>query len=280
MSHTDADGVTRTGIEGAAVYFLPNFDGLTLKRFLTIVFDATGQLFYSLSIAMGIMVTYGSYLKRDVNLGQAIDNIELFDTIVAVLAGLMIIPVVYVFMGTEGMKAGPGLIFMALPKVFHQLGTFGLILGIVFFLMVFFAAVTSAVSILEAIVSSTMDKFGWSRRKSLCIMSCVSLVWSVVVCLGYNVLYFEYTLPNGVTGQLLDIFDYMTNNLLMPVLAIFTCILVGWVAKPNLLVGEMRLNGYRFHRKYLYVVMLRFVVPVMLTVLLIAAFITLSENPS
>ena len=275
ISHTDANGVTRTGVEGAAVYFLPNFEGLTLSRFLTIVFDATGQLFYSLSIAMGIMVTYGSYMKKDVNLGQAIDRIELFDTIVAVLAGLMIIPVVYVFMGTEGMKAGPGLIFMALPKVFDQLGTFGLILGIVFFLMVLFAAVTSAVSLLEAIVSSTMDKFGWSRRKSVCIMACVSLVWSVVVCLGYNVLYFEYTLPNGVTGQLLDIFDYTANNLLMPVLAIFTCILVGWVAKPNLLVGEMRLNGYRFHRKYLYVVMLRFVVPVMLTVLLIAAFITL-----
>ncbi len=274
-SHTDANGVTRTGLEGAVMYFLPNFKGLTLSRFLMICFDATGQLFYSLSIAMGIMIAYGSYMKKNVNLGQAIDRIEMFDTIVAVLAGLMIIPSVYVFMGTDGMKAGPGLIFIALPKVFDNLGAFGMIMGIVFFLTVLFAAVTSAVSLLEAIVSSIMDKFGWSRRKSVLIMASIGLIGSVVVCLGYNVLYFEYTLPNGVTAQILDIFDYLSNNLLMPVLAICTCILIGWVMKPNFLVGEMRLNGYHFHRKKLYIVMLKYVVPIMLTILLLAAFIKL-----
>lgn len=273
ISHTDAKGVTRTGLEGAVIYFLPNFDGLTLRRILMISLDAMGQLFYSLSIAMGIMVAYGSYMKKSVNLGQAIDRIEVFDTLIAVLAGLMIIPAVYVFMGTEGMGAGPGLMFIALPKVFDHLGAFGMIIGMVFFLMVLFAAVTSAVSILEAIVSSVMDKFGWSRSKSVCIMAGTGFVWSVVVCLGYNVFYFEYTLPNGATAQILDIFDYVSNNLLMPILAIFTCILVGWVVKPKLLVGEMRLNGYRFRRKKLYIVMLKYVVPIMLTVLLLTAFI-------
>ena len=273
ISHTDKSGVTRTGLDGMAVYFLPNFEGLTLHRFLMIALDAMGQLFYSLSIAMGIMVAYGSYMKRSVNLGQAIDRIEVFDTLIAVLAGLMIIPAVFVFMGTDGMKAGPGLMFIALPKVFDSLGVFGMVIGMVFFLMVLFAALTSAVSILEAIVASVMDKFGWSRKRSVIIMASTGFVWSVVVCLGYNVLYFDYTLPNGAVGQILDIFDYVSNNILMPILAICTCILIGWVVKPNLLVGEMRLNGYRFRRKKMYIVMLKYVVPILLTVLLLTAFI-------
>ena len=185
ISHTDNNGVTRTGLEGAAVYFFPNFDGLTLQRFMTIVLDAMGQLFYSLSIAMGIMVAYGSYMKKSVNLGKAVDRIEIFDTIIAILAGLMIIPSVYVFMGTEGMKAGPGLMFIALPKVFDDFGAIGMVIGMVFFLMVLFAAITSAVSILEAIVASMMDKFGWSRKKSVVVMSATCFVWSVLVCLQF-----------------------------------------------------------------------------------------------
>ncbi len=273
ISHTDESGVTRTGLQGMAVYFLPNFEGITLHRFLMITLDAMGQLFYSLSIAMGIMVAYGSYMKKNVNLGQAVDRIEVFDTIIAVLAGLMIIPAVYVFMGTEGMKAGPGLMFIALPKVFEDLGAMGTVIGMAFFLMVLFAALTSAVSILEACVASVMDRFHWSRVKSVSIMASTGLVWSVIVCLGYNVFYFEYTLPNGAVGQILDIFDYVSNNLLMPFLSICTCILVGWVCKPKLLIGEMRLNGYRFRRKTLYIVMLKYVVPFMLIVLLLTAFI-------
>lgn len=272
ISNTDANGETRTGLEGAAVYFIPNFEGLTLRRFMMICLDAMGQLFYSLSIAMGIMVAYGSYMKKSVNLGQAVDRIEIFDTLIAMMAGLMIIPVVYVFMGTEGMKAGPGLMFIALPKVFESLKGFGTIVGIIFFLMVLFAALTSAVSILEAIVTGVKDKFGWSRKKAVCVMSATELILSLVVCLGYNVWYFELPLPNGATAQILDIFDYVSNNVFMPVLAILTCILIGWVAKPRLLVGEMRLNGYKFRRKAMYLVMLKYVAPIMLTVLLVSAF--------
>ncbi len=272
ISHTDASGVTRTGMEGAAVYFIPNFEGVTLKKFLMIALDATGQLFYSLSIAMGIMIAYGSYMKKDVNLGQAVDRIEICDTLIAILAGLMIIPSVYVFMGTEGMGAGPGLMFVALPKVFDSLGAFGPFLGIAFFLLVLFAAMTSAVSILEACVSSVMDKFHWTRSKSVCIMGSLGFFFSIIVCLGYNVFYFEYTLPNGATAQILDIFDYVSNNVLMPFLAICTCVLIGWVVGPKLLVGEMRLNGYNFRRKGLYIVMLKYVVPVLLLILLLGAF--------
>ena len=166
ISHTDSNGVTRTGLNGMAVYFLPNFEGLTLHRFLMIALDAMGQLFYSLSIAMGIMVAYGSYMKKSVNLGQAIDRIEVFDTLIAVLAGLMIIPAVYVFMGTDGMKAGPGLMFIALPKVFDSLGVFGMVIGMVFFLMVLFAAITSAVSILEG-VSEQQAKTSAKQAESI-----------------------------------------------------------------------------------------------------------------
>ena len=258
ISHTDANGVTRTGIDGAIIYLVPNFEGVTFKRFLMIVLDATGQLFYSLSIAMGIMVAYGSY--------------KIFDTIIAVLAGLMIIPAVYVFMGTEGMSQGSGLMFVVLPKVFHSLGVFGAILGAAFFVMVLFAAITSAVSILEACVSSLIDRFGWSRTKSVFLIGGIGMVLSFIVCKGYNDLYFEYVLPNGTKGQILDIFDYISNNILMPFLAICTCVLIGWVVKPNLLVGEMRLNGYKFRRKTLYVVMLKYVVPIMLIVLLLGCF--------
>lgn len=270
LSHTASDGTVRTGIEGAKVYFVPNFEGLTLKRFCSIALDATGQLFYSLSIAMGIMITYGSYMKRNVNLGKAIDNIEICDTLIALLAGLMIIPAVYVFMGTEGMGAGPGLMFVALPKVFASVGFFGPLLGFVFFVTVMFAALTSSVSILEATVSSVMDKFHWRRRKAVIVMGLNGFFWSVIVCLGYNHLYFEYTLPNGAVGQILDIFDYVSNNVLMPLVAICTCILIGWVTDPRLLVGEIRLNGYRFRRKMMYIVMLKFVVPVLLTILLLS----------
>ncbi len=272
ITHTDADGTTRTGLQGAAIYFVPNFEGITLKRFLMIAMDAAGQLFYSLSIAMGIMVAYGSYMKKDVNLGKAVDHIEVCDTLIAVLAGLMIIPAVYVFMGTEGMSAGPGLMFVALPKVFDSLGIFGPFLGILFFVMVLFAAITSAVSILEACVSSVIDRFHWSRRKSICILSIVGAALSYLVCRGYNDFYFEYMLPNGANAQLLDIFDYVSNNVLMPFLSICTCLLIGWVVTPKLLVGEMRLNGYSFHRKTLYVIMLKYVVPVIMAILLLGAF--------
>jgi NSS family neurotransmitter:Na+ symporter len=142
IKHTDSSGVTRTGWQGAAVYFIPNFEGLTVQKFLNIVMDAMGQLFYSLSIAMGIMVTYGSYMKKSENLIKSVNHIEIFDTGFAILAGMMIIPAVFAFSGTEGMSAGPGLMFITLPKIFKSLGGFGDFIGLIFFVMVLFAALT------------------------------------------------------------------------------------------------------------------------------------------
>lgn len=269
IKHTDANGVTRTGLEGAAVYFIPNFEGLTFKKFLYIVLDAMGQLFYSLSIAMGIMVTYGSYMKKDANLVKSVNQIEIFDTGIALLAGMMIIPAVYAFSGTEGMSAGPGLMFITLPKVFASLGAFGEFIGLIFFVMVLFAALTSAISILEAITSSVMDKFKWSRKKATLIMAASTFVISILVCLGYNVFYFDLKFPTGAVGQILDVLDYASNNILMPIVGLLTCILIGWVVKPKTTIEEITLNGEKFGRKTLYVVMIKVVAPILLFIILL-----------
>lgn len=269
ISHTDGNGVTRTGLQGLKIYLIPDFTGISLKEFFVILMDAMGQLFFSISVAMGIMIAYGSYVRKDVNLMKSINQIEIFDTVVALLAGLMIVPAVFTFMGTEGMSAGPGLMFVSLPKVFAAMGKAGPVVGILFFLMVIFAAVTSAVSVMEAIVSSIMDGFHFSRRKSTALVTVYGLVGAVVVCLGYNVLYFELKLPNGATGQVLDVLDYISNNCLMPLVALLTCILIGWVVKPETIIDEVCLGGCRFSRKGLYVAMMKVLAPVLLFVLLI-----------
>lgn len=269
ISHTDAEGVTRTGLEGLKVYVIPDFSGLTVKKLFFVFVDALGQLFYSISVAMGIMVAYGSYVKKDVNLMNSINQIEIFDTIVAFLAGLMIIPAVFVFAGKDGMSAGPGLMFISLPKVFHAMGKAGAVVGVMFFLMVSFAAVTSSVSVMEAIVSSMMDKFHLSRRKSAVLVTIYALILEVIVCLGYNKLYLEVKLPNGTTGQILDIMDYISNNCLMPLVAFLTCILIGWVAKPKVVIDEVTQGKYPFRRKALYIVMMKFIAPVLLLILLV-----------
>ena len=269
ISHTDADGVTRTGLQGLKIYLIPDFKGITLKELLMIIMDAMGQLFFSVSVSMGIMIAYGSYVKKDTNLMKSINQIEIFDTIVALLAGLMIVPAVFVFMGQDGMSAGPGLMFISLPKIFDQMGKIGVLIGFLFFLMVIFAALTSAVSVMEAIVSSIMDKFGLSRKKSALIVFAYAAIAGIIVCFGYNLLYFELPLPNGTVGQVLDVLDYISNSVLMPLVAFLTCILIGWVVKPKTIIDEVTLGGIKFSRKHLYILMIKFVAPIMLFILLL-----------
>lgn len=268
IKFTDPDGVTRTGMQGFKILVVPNFKGLTFAKFLNVVVDAMGQLFFSLSVAMGIMVAYGSYVSDDTNLSKSINQIEIFDTGVAFLAGVMIIPAVFTFMGTEGMDAsGPGLMFVSLPKVFAEMGKVGNIIGCLFFAMVLFAAVTSCISIMEAVVSSFMDAFKMSRLKATILEGVIALIGAIIVCLGYNKLYFEVKLPNGAIAQILDIMDYISNNVLMPLVAIFTCVLIGWVLKPKTMIDEIQKNGEKMNRKGLYVVMIKFIAPVMLAIL-------------
>lgn len=261
-----------TGIDGLKVYLIPDFKTLTLSSALTTIFDALGQLFFSISVAMGIMITYGSYVDDKTNLMKSVNQIEIFDTLVALLAGLMIVPAVFVFMGKEGMTAGPGLMFIALPKVFAEMGVIGTVVGVVFFLMVLFAAITSSVSIMEAIVSSLMDRFGWERRISTIIVLLYALVMGTVVCLGYNKLFFEITLPNGAAAQILDVMDFISNNVFMPIVALGSCLLFGWIAKPKTVIDEVTKNGEKFNRKIVYQVTIKFVAPVLLILLLLQSF--------
>ena len=269
LEGTRPDGSVGTGLEGLKAYVVPDFSDMDFGTFCKVMMDALGQLFFSLSVAMGIMVAYGSYVSDDANLVKSINRIEIFDTAVAFLAGVMVIPAVYTFQGPEGMAQGPSLMFVSLPKVFARMGSIGNVIGTLFFAMVLFAAITSAMSILEAVVSGLIDKFHWKRSKATLLEAAAALVIGVIVCLGYNVLYFEVKLPNGSTAQILDIMDYVTNNLLMPLSAIATCILVGWVIKPKSIIDEATKNGEKFGRRLLYIAMVKYVAPALLLVLLL-----------
>ena len=276
LRHTDPSGMTRTGLQGFMVYVIPNFEGMTLKQFFVVLTDAMGQLFYSISVAMGIMITYGSYVPKETDLNKSVNQIEFFDTLVAFLAGMMIIPAVFTFMGTEGLSSsGPALMFVALPKVFAAMGpVIGAIVGILFFITVAFAALTSSVSIMEALVSCLVDKFHLERKKATLVVAAVTGLIGILVCLGYNALYFEAILPNtpaGKNAQILDILDYLSNYILMPVVSIATCIFIGWILKPKTVIEEVTQNGHKFGREKLYVIMVKFLTPVLLTLLLLQA---------
>ena len=276
LSHCDeTTGTTRTAWEGLQIYLIPNFEGLTAGKFFSILLDATGQMFYSLSVAMGIMITYGSYAKKDSDLVSSINQIEIFDTGVAILSGTIIIPTVFVFQGSEGLaKSGPSLMFVSLPQVFEQMGFVGYIVGALFFLLVFFAALTSAISLMEAITASIIDRFHLTRPIATALCLAISLVIALVVCLGYNVLYCDIPLLNGTTGQILDLLDYFSNSLMLPIVALLTCVLIGWVCKPHVVLDEIKI-GHKsdvIHREKLFVVMIKFVAPILLFVILLQAF--------
>jgi NSS family neurotransmitter:Na+ symporter len=161
--------------------------------------------------------------------------------------------------------------FVSLPKVFAEMGGIGRFVGLLFFAMVLFAALTSSISILEAIVSSLMDKFKWSRTKAVIVEMIIAVLGGLAVCFGYNIWYFDFTLPNGAVGQILDIMDYVSNNVLMPVVSIGTCILIGWLLKPKTIIDEATKNGEKFGREKLFVVMIKYITPVLLLVLLLKA---------
>ena len=267
LRRTDDSGQVRTGMEGFLYYITPHVEGLTLSRFLQILLDAMSQLFFSLSVSMGIMITYGSYVKPEVDLGKSVNQIEFFDTAVALLAGVMIIPAVYVFSGTEGMSAGPSLMFVSLPKVFAAMGKAGIVVGALFFVTAIFATLTSCISVLESITANCVEIFHWERKKAVRILSVIYLAASAVIALGYSVFYFEVQLPNGSAAQLLDIMDYVSNSVMMPFIALLSTILIGWIKTPDYVIGEMERNGEHFRRKSVYRVMIRYIAPVMMLIL-------------
>lgn len=267
LQHTDGNGQVRTGLQGLQYYLTPHVEGLTVSRFLQILLDAMSQLFFSLSVSMGIMITYGSYVKPEVNLNKSVSQIELFDTGVALLAGAMIIPAVYVFSGVEGMSAGPSLMFVSLPKVFAAMGKAGVFVGLLFFVAAIFATLTSCISVLESIAANCMEVLHTDRKKTVVTLSVIYLAASAVIALGYSLFYFEVQLPNGSTGQLLDVMDYISNSVMMPFISLLSTILIGWVTTPAFVIEEMESSGHPFRRKKIYVVMIRYIAPVMMFIL-------------
>lgn len=271
LESTDAEGVTRTGLQGLGVYLTPDIKGLTLSRFLQVLLDAMSQIFFSLSVSMGIMITYGSYVDKDVDINTSVHQIEFFDVGVALLAGMMIIPAIYVFEGMGGMKAGPSLMFVSLPKVFESMYGIGRFVGLGFFLMAAFAALTSCVSVLETITANCMEIFHTKRRPTTIVLTLIYTAASVIISLGYSLFYMELPLPNGSIGQLLDLMDYASNSVMMPFISLLAAVLIGWIIGPGWIVDEVEYLEKPFAAKRLYSFMIRFVVPVIMFVLFLVS---------
>ncbi len=253
-------------MEGVKYYVLPHMSDFSLKTLLS----SMGQLFYSMSLAMGIMITYGSYMSKSTNLGSSVRQIEIFDTGIAFFAGLMIVPAVFAFSGGDpsALKAGPGLMFITLPKVFASI-RFGGFLGTVFFVLVFFAAITSAISLMETIVSILMDFFHWSRRKTSILVFIYSLLMGVPSSLGFGI--WDFVKPLGMS--ILDAWDFISNSILMPIVALLTCFFAGFVIKPKAIIEEACAEGADFKGKNLFTVVIKWVAPVILVAILISSIL-------
>ena len=249
--------------EGVLYYITPDFSRFSYKT----VVAAMGQLFYSMSLAMGIMITYGSYMKKEVNLENAVHQIEIFDTGIAFLAGLMIVPSVFVFSGgtAEALGQGPGLMFVTLPKVFDSMMGGGVI-GAIFFLLVLFAALTSSISLMETIVSTLADKLHWNRRICCLAVFLFSLLLGIPSSLG-NGLWSGFLL---LGKDILSFFDFISNSVLMPIVALLTCIFVAYFIKTKPIEEEIEASA-PFRAKRLFQIVIRYVAPVCILIILLTS---------
>ena len=257
--------VTRPGaIEGVKYFLVPNLENFSL---MTVV-SAMGQMFYSLSIAMGILITFGSYMQKDVSIEDSTRNVEVFDTLIAFVAGLMIIPAVFAFSGgdSDTLQAGPSLMFITIPKVFASMG-FGTAIGILFFVLVFFAAITSSIALTESAVSTIEDELGWGRRKATILVGGVMLILGTLSSLGYG--------PLGgvkiINMQFLDFFDFLTNSVMMPIAAIATCLLVSKVIGLKRVEEEVLHGESKFRRKKIFYFMIQYLCPIFAVIILISS---------
>ena len=257
--------VTRPGALAGVKYFLvPDIEHFS---WMTVV-AAMGQMFYSLSIAMGILITFGSYMKKDISIEGSTRNVEVFDTAIAIMAGLMIIPAVFAFSGGDpaALNAGPSLMFITIPKVFDSMGL-GTAIGILFFVLVLFAALTSSIALTESAVSTFQDELGWGRKKSTAVVGVVMLALGTLSSLGYGPL-------AGVTiigMQFLDFFDFLTNSVMMPIAAIAICLLVSRVVGVGRIEQEVLLGESTFRRKKVFNTMIRFLCPFFAAIILLSS---------
>ena len=257
--------MTRPGaVRGIQYFLVPN-----LKNFswMTVV-TAMGQMFYSLSIAMGILITFGSYMKKDISIEGSTEHVEIFDTAIAIMAGLMIIPAVFAFSGgdPDTLQAGPALMFITIPKVFANMGM-GTFVGVLFFMLVLFAALTSSIALTESSVSTIEDELGWSRKKSTLLVAVVMVILGTLSCLGYGPL----ASVTIIGMQFLDFFDFMTNSVMMPIAAIATCLLVSRVIGVEKIEEEVTQSGKPFKRKRVFNMMIRRLCPIFAAIILISS---------
>ncbi len=257
--------VTRPGaIEGVKYFLVPNVKNFSWMTVVT----AMGQMFYSLSIAMGILVTFGSYMRKETEIEAATEQVEIFDTAIAIMAGLIIIPAVFAFSGGDAatLQAGPSLMFITIPKVFASMG-FGTLTGVLFFVLVLFAALTSSIALTESAVSTFEDEFKWSRKKSTTIIGLIIVSLGSLSALGYGP-FAEVTI---IGMQFLDFFDFLTNTVMMPIAAIATCLLVSRVIGVEKIEAEVTADGAPFKRKKIFAFMIRFLCPVFAAIILISS---------
>ena len=251
--------------EGVIYYIKPDFSKFSI---MTVV-AATGQLFYSMSLAMGIMITFGSYMKKDISISKSAHQIELFDTGIAFLAGLMIIPAVFAFSGGDesALGQGPGLMFVTLPQIFDTMPG-GAVIGSAFFIMVFFAALTSAISLMETVVSIIKDKTGIGRIPCCLIVVGICILLGLPSSLGYSV----WSEVKILGMQFLDFFDFASNSVLMPLVALLTCFFIGYILKPKAVLDEIELSE-RFKQKKLFAIMIRYIAPLCLVAILASSLL-------
>ena len=257
--------VTRPGALAGVKYFLvsniQNFSWMT-------VVAAMGQMFYSLSIAMGILVTFGSYMKKDVSIEGSTKNVEIFDTAIAIMAGLMIIPAVFAFSGgdPDTLPAGPFLMFITIPQGFSSMGL-GKPDWILFFLLVLCAALTSSIALTESAVSTFQDELKWKRKKSTLVVGGIMIVLGSLSSLGYGPL----ACVKIIGMQFLDFFDFLTNSVMMPIAAFTTCLLISKVVGVQKIEEEVCLEGGTFRRKKIFNFMIRYLCPIFAAIILISS---------
>lgn len=260
-----AYSMTRPGAVAGIKYFLvPNFANFSWMTVVT----AMGQMFYSNSIAMGILITFGSYMKKNVSIENSTRNVEMFDTAIAIMAGLMIIPAVFAFSGGDPatLKAGPSLMFITMPKIFSSMGV-GRAIGILFFVLVLFAALTSSIALTESAVSTFEDELKWSRKKATSVVSVLMILLGTLSALGYGPL----AGVKIIGMQFLDFFDFLTNSVMMPIAAVATSLLVVYVIRVEKIAEEVEYNGAPFHRKAVFNFMIRYLCPIFAVIILVSS---------
>ena len=248
--------------KGLEYVFIPKVEDLTFNTVLA----ALGQLFYSMSIGMSIMITYGSYMKKEVSIKSSATQIAIFDSLFAFVASSIIIPAVFAFgAGESALKEdGPALMFIQLTNVFNALPA-GRIIAIIFFVLVLFAAVTSSVSLVEAIVAVLTENGKINRKTACSIVFGVILVLGALSSLGFGALSGVQIFDKGI----LDMFDFIANNVLIPIIAIITCVFAGWCINKKILPKEIGIDKNKALNTYFNVI-IRFVAPICIFVILVS----------